>query len=142
FVIMSCLSGAFDDPGLDSISESLLKAQNGGAAAVWASSGITEPGGQVALNRNLYQLLFATTKSTSGGIYAAGNGGGKGGGGAGGSGGSAGGSGGKGGGGGVGTPSGALTIGEAAAKAKIGVADQDVRKTWILFGDPAMRLRR
>src|SRR5262249_50606726 len=132
FVMMTCLSGAFDDPGLDSISESLLKAQNGGAVAVWASSGVNEPGGQVALNRNLYQLLFAA-KGSSGGIQPAdkgGNGGGSGGGG-----------GGKGGGG-VGTPSIGLTIGEAAARAKTGVADQDVRKTWILFGDPAMRLRQ
>src|SRR5262249_2547927 len=107
FVMMTCLSGAFDDPGLDSISESLLKAQNGGAAAVWASSGITEPGGQVVLNRNLYQLLFASAKSSSGGIHSADKGGGNNGNGNGGSG---GGSGGKGGGG-AGTPSGALTIG-------------------------------
>jgi hypothetical protein len=35
-----------------------------------------------------------------------------------------------------------LTIGEAAAKAKTGVLDPDVRRTWILFGDPAMRLKQ
>src|SRR5262249_41955356 len=121
FVIMTCLNGAFDDPGLGSIAESLLKAQNGGAAAVWASSGITEPGGQVVLNKAFYQLLFAKTKSTPGGIFAAGNGGGNGGNGANGG----GGSGGKGGGGGDGASSGPLTIGEAAAKAKTSVTDQD-----------------
>jgi hypothetical protein len=34
-----------------------------------------------------------------------------------------------------------LTLGEAAAKAKASVSDQDVRKTWILFGDPSTRLK-
>ena len=34
-----------------------------------------------------------------------------------------------------------LTLGEAAAKAKASVSDQDIRKTWILFGDPTTRLR-
>jgi hypothetical protein len=35
----------------------------------------------------------------------------------------------------------AATIGEAAARAKAATADPDVRRTWILFGDPAMRPR-
>jgi hypothetical protein len=39
----------------------------------------------------------------------------------------------------VGSP--ALTIGEAAAAAKKAVSDTDVRRTWILFGDPATKLR-
>ena len=34
-----------------------------------------------------------------------------------------------------------VTLGEAAASAKEAVSDQDVRKTWILFGDPAMKVR-
>jgi hypothetical protein len=34
-----------------------------------------------------------------------------------------------------------LTLGEAAARAKSSVSDQDVRKTWILFGDPTTRLK-
>jgi len=32
------------------------------------------------------------------------------------------------------------TIGEAITKAKASVTDRDVRRTWILFGDPTMRL--
>lgn len=32
-----------------------------------------------------------------------------------------------------------MTLGEAAARAKSAVTDGDVRRTWILFGDPAMR---
>ena len=34
-----------------------------------------------------------------------------------------------------------LTIGEAVAAAKRVITDSDVRRSWILFGDPAMRLR-
>ncbi len=34
-----------------------------------------------------------------------------------------------------------LTVGEAAAQAKAAVTDQDVRRTWILFGDPTTRLK-
>jgi hypothetical protein len=36
---------------------------------------------------------------------------------------------------------GALTVGEATARAKAAVRDGDVRRTWILFGDPSTRLR-
>jgi len=35
----------------------------------------------------------------------------------------------------------AITLGEATAKAKASVTDQDIRKTWILFGDPSTRLK-
>jgi hypothetical protein len=34
-----------------------------------------------------------------------------------------------------------ITLGEAAARAKASVSDQDVRRTWILFGDPATKLK-
>lgn len=34
-----------------------------------------------------------------------------------------------------------LTLGEATAGAKAATGDQDVRKTWILFGDPTTRLK-
>src|SRR5581483_10393309 len=39
---------------------------------------------------------------------------------------------------GVGLP---MTLGEATARAKAAVSDPDIRHTWILFGDPTMRLR-
>jgi hypothetical protein len=38
-----------------------------------------------------------------------------------------------------GSPS--LTLGQAAAAAKAAVTDMDVRRTWILFGDPATKLQ-
>jgi hypothetical protein len=36
---------------------------------------------------------------------------------------------------------GSITVGEAAVTAKKAVTDPDVRKTWILFGDPAMKIK-
>ena len=35
-----------------------------------------------------------------------------------------------------------LTLGEAAAQAKAATPDQDVRRSWILFGDPTTKLRQ
>jgi len=95
FVMMTCLNGYFDDPVLDSLAESLLKA-SGGAAAVWASAAQCEPGAQEVMNQELYRLLFSGS---------------------------------------------AVTIGEAAARAKQVITDRDVRRSWILFGDPAMHLK-
>ncbi|MGD0100718.1 MAG: C25 family cysteine peptidase, partial [Acidobacteriota bacterium] len=34
------------------------------------------------------------------------------------------------------------TIGEAVVKAKASESDPDVRKTWILFGDPTLKIVR
>jgi hypothetical protein len=36
---------------------------------------------------------------------------------------------------------GAPTLGDAVRAAKQTTGDADVRRTWILFGDPAMKLR-
>jgi hypothetical protein len=96
YISMTCLNGFFQAPYGDTLAESLLKAENGGAVAVWASSGMTEPAGQSVMNQELVRQLF--------------NGEG-------------------------------LTIGEAAMKAKRAVSDKDIRRTWILFGDPATRLK-
>ena len=92
FVAMTCLNGYFHDPfPTDSLAESLLKAEQGGAIAVWASSGLTEPEGQSLMNKKLMPLLFDGKSRT---------------------------------------------LGEATMKAKTATKDQDVRRTWILFGDP------
>lgn len=95
FVMMTCLNGYFHDPALDSLAESLLKAERGGAVAVWASSGMTQPAGQTVMNQAFYRLLFGSS----------------------------------------------VTLGEAAMRAKAATGDRDIRRTWILFGDPTMRLR-
>jgi hypothetical protein len=34
-----------------------------------------------------------------------------------------------------------MTLGEAVVRAKAAVPESDVRRTWILFGDPTMPLR-
>jgi hypothetical protein len=97
FVNMTCLNGFFQDPYAEPLAEALLKAPQGGAVAVWTSSGLTDPNQQAVMNQELIKLLF------NGGL---------------------------------------LTLGEATALAKASVSDQDIRKTWILFGDPSQRLAR
>jgi hypothetical protein len=94
-VSMTCLNGYFQDPSIESLGESLLKAQ-GGAIAVWASTGLTDPGGQVTMSQEAMRQLF--------------NGAG-------------------------------LTIGEVTAGAKRATDNRDVRRTWILLGDPATLLK-
>jgi hypothetical protein len=97
FVIaMTCLNGFFQDVYYETLAESLLKAKDGGAVAVWTSSGLTDPDRQAVMNKEMIRLLFDGQ---------------------------------------------GLTIGEAVMKAKAATYDQDVRKTWILFGDPATRIR-
>jgi hypothetical protein len=95
-VSMTCLNGYFHTPYVESLAEALLKAQNGGAVAIWTSSGLTDPAGQLQMNKGMAQFLF--------------NGEG-------------------------------LTLGEAASQAKAATNDQDVRRSWVLFGDPTTRLK-
>lgn len=96
FVNMTCWNGWFADPYMETLGKGLLNTANGGAVAVWASSGLTEPSVQAVMNKQLIQLLFSGQS---------------------------------------------LTIGEAVAKAKAVVTDMDVRRTWILFGDPTTTLK-
>jgi hypothetical protein len=95
-VSMTCLNGLFHDLYSESLAEALLKAKNGGAVAVWTSSGMTEPGGQTVMDKELFRLLFNGES---------------------------------------------LTLGEATMRAKKAVGDGDIRRTWILFGDPTTRLK-
>jgi hypothetical protein len=96
FISMTCLNGYFQDPYSETLGEALIKAQGGGAVAVWTSSGLTEPNQQAVMNKELIKLLFGREP---------------------------------------------LTLGEATARAKASVTDQDIRKTWILFGDPTTKLK-
>jgi hypothetical protein len=96
FVSMTCLNGFFQDVYFESMAEALLKAPQGGAVAVWGSSGLTYPDQQSLMNKELIRLLFNGQS---------------------------------------------LRLGEATMRAKAATEDQDVRKTWILFGDPSMRLK-
>jgi hypothetical protein len=96
FLIMTCLNGYYQNPARESLAESLIRSDAGGAVAVWASSGMTEPAPQFDMSTVLYQQVFGSQP---------------------------------------------LTLGEAIRKAKLGNADIEVRRTWILFGDPTMRVR-
>jgi uncharacterized repeat protein (TIGR01451 family) len=96
FVIMNCLNGFFHDVYTQSMAEALMLAPNGGAVAVWASSGLTAPDPQFAMDRKLAQTLFSNSTAA---------------------------------------------LGDAVLAAKSSISDQDVKKTFILFGDPAMRLQ-
>lgn len=58
FVMMTCLNGYFHDAQLDSLAESLMKAEQGGAIAVWASSAMTGPGDQAPMGLEVFRRLF------------------------------------------------------------------------------------
>jgi len=97
FIAMNCLNGFFHDVYTQSLAEALLLAPNGGAVAVWASSGLTAPSPQFQMDQALVKTLFAQPSTT---------------------------------------------LGDAVLFAKSGITDADTRKTFILFGDPLMRLKQ
>lgn len=96
FIVMNCLNGFFHDVYTESLGEALLLAPGGGAVAVWASSGLTGPDEQTAMNQRLIAILTAEPN---------------------------------------------LSLGEAVRRAKVDVLDPDVRRTFVLFGDPAMQVK-
>jgi hypothetical protein len=93
---MTCLNGYFQDVYTYPLAKALLAAPNGGAVAVWASSGLTDASPQSNINQAMVQALYGGH---------------------------------------------AITIGKAAMAAKSSTTDLDVRRTWILFGDPAMKFQ-
>jgi hypothetical protein len=97
FVMMTCLNGYFNDPVVDSLGEALFRSE-GGAIAVWASTGMTVPKSQAVINQELLRRVFDNSGRGS-------------------------------------------TLGEAAMRAKSSMSDMDVRRTWVLLGDPLTRLR-
>jgi hypothetical protein len=66
FVLMTCLNGMHQFVSTDSLAEKLLKSTNGGAVAVWASSGMTEADGQAMMNQELIKNLFGGKSITIG----------------------------------------------------------------------------
>ena len=95
-VAMNCLNGFFHDVYSESLATALMISPNGGAVAVWASSGLTAPSPQFQMDQTLVRTL-------------------------------------------AGSPW--MPVGDAVMLAKSGIADEDVRRTFILFGDPTMRLK-
>jgi hypothetical protein len=98
FVMMTCLNSYGLDPALDSLAEALMKTERGGAVAVWASSGMTNPDAQAEMNQQLYRLVFGAGGSQ-------------------------------------------ITLGELTGRAKAAISDRDIRVTWMLIGDPTMKIR-
>jgi hypothetical protein len=96
-VAMTCLNGYFFDERFESLAHALVNAQNGGAVAVWSSTGLTEPEPQSLADQELFRQLFAGAS---------------------------------------------VLLGDAALKAKAVITDSDVRRTWVLIGDPTMRFKQ
>lgn len=97
FFMLTCLNGSFADPGSESIAESLIKPQNGGAVAVWSSSGLTIADGQDVMAERFYDLHRQAAAGTR--------------------------------------------MGDLTKPARLASFDPDVRASWILFGDPTLKVR-
>jgi hypothetical protein len=106
FISMTCLNGEFQHPELNPLAAALMNSREGGAIAVWASSGFTIPAEQAVMNQQFYTLLFQSNQPTKGKAPQAG-----------------------------------MTLGEITTKAKSSVSNPDIRRTWILFGDPSMTVK-
>ncbi|MGC2236352.1 MAG: C25 family cysteine peptidase [Pyrinomonadaceae bacterium] len=58
FMLMTCLNGFTHNTSGDSLAEAALKAENGGAVVIWASSGMTLADPQYDMSREATRLLF------------------------------------------------------------------------------------
>lgn len=66
FVIaLNCLNGYFHDVFTNSLAEAFLRNPNGGAVAVWASSGLTETSRQTSMDKAFLQWLFNPNEQVS-----------------------------------------------------------------------------
>lgn len=66
FTLLTCLNGYFMNPYNDSLSELLIKYNNGGAVMVWASTGLTTPDVQLVMASRFYNQLGAGTITRAG----------------------------------------------------------------------------
>lgn len=98
FIMLTCLNGYFVNPYADSLAERLLKAQNGGAVASWASAGKTTPDIQLAMGDRFYSQIAAGNITRLGDLI-------------------------------------------RDAKAQI-PAGSDVRFSWVLLGDPMLKVHQ
>jgi hypothetical protein len=57
-IALNCLNGYFHDVFTNSLAEAFMRNPNGGAVAVWASSGFTETSRQTSMDRAFLQWLF------------------------------------------------------------------------------------
>lgn len=68
YVLMDCLNGFFQDVYATSLSTSLMVAPNGGAVAVWASSGFTDAAPQATMDQALLGTWKANPKLPIGSV--------------------------------------------------------------------------
>ncbi len=98
FLLLTCLNGAFADFRNDpSLAENLIRAPNGGAIAVWASSALTVAPGQDIMANHFYDLHRQASPGAR--------------------------------------------IGDLIKESKLETSDNDVRASWILFGDPTLKIK-
>lgn len=99
FTMLSCLNGYFIDPytSQTSLSEVLMENPNGGAAATWASAGLTTPDIQEVMATRFYSQIGAGNLTRIGDL-----------------------------------------INDAKTTISFG---RDVRLSWVLLGDPTMKVR-
>jgi hypothetical protein len=63
---MTCSIGEFAVPGYSSLSGALVLKDNGGAIAVWSSTGLSDDLEAKILNREFYKAIFTSGKRTLG----------------------------------------------------------------------------
>jgi len=68
---MTCLNGFFQDLYTDALGKAMLQTANGGAVAVWASSGLTDATPQSNLNQAMIKALYQSPPLTIGEAAAA-----------------------------------------------------------------------
>jgi hypothetical protein len=98
FSMLTCLNGYFIHPTDDSLSEALLKTVNGGAVAVWSSSGRTTPDVQEEMAKRYFNQIGNNPEMNR--------------------------------------------LGDLIRDAKsILVGGADVKRSWVLLGDPALKVK-
>lgn len=66
FTMLTCLNGYFMNPYNDSLSEMLIKYNNGGASMVWASTGLTTPDVQLVMASRFFNQIGAGSITRAG----------------------------------------------------------------------------
>ena len=66
FTLLTCFNGYFIRPNIDSLGEALLKSQNGGAVAIWASTGETTPDVQEVMASRFYNQIAVSNMTRVG----------------------------------------------------------------------------
>jgi hypothetical protein len=69
---MTCFTGSFQNPAFDTLDESLLRKQNGGAVAVWGAAGLGVSTGHSILADGFMRSVYHDGRATLGAATLAG----------------------------------------------------------------------